>query len=37
MRQELESVEKNRTWELVGLPAGHYPNLAEMGVQAQDG
>lgn len=25
MKQELESVEKNRTWELVDLPTGHRP------------
>jgi hypothetical protein len=25
MKQELESMEKNRTWELVDLPAGHRP------------
>jgi hypothetical protein len=25
MKQELESVEKNMTWELVDLPAGHRP------------
>jgi hypothetical protein len=27
MKQELESVEKNRTWELIDLPAGHRPIL----------
>jgi len=25
MKQELQSVEKNKTWELVDLPAGHRP------------
>ena len=25
MEQELESVEKNKTWELVDLPADHRP------------
>jgi hypothetical protein len=25
MKQELESVENNRTWELVDLPTGHHP------------
>ena len=25
MKQELQAVEKNKTWELVDLPAGHRP------------
>ena len=25
MKQELQSVEKNKTWELVDLPADHWP------------
>jgi hypothetical protein len=29
MQQEMDSIERNRTWELVDLPAGHHPITLE--------
>lgn len=32
MNSEIKSIEKNRTWELSKLPAGHKSNRSQMGI-----
>jgi hypothetical protein len=37
MQSEMDTVEKNRTWELADLPRGHRTITLKVGVQAEEG